>query len=77
LNLSNDLKRINDLNKKWSTWKDLQLCSWLNLHLVSFKTMELCFKINDLEIHIFLIFKIYTDGILKITASANIYTGNS
>ena len=25
----------------------------------------------------FLIFKIYTDGILKITASANIYTGNS
>ena len=54
---------ISDGEMVWtscSNWKDLQLCSWLFFfHLKSFRSPELCFKINDFNIYIFFNFSNY------------------
>ena len=56
LNVSNDLRRRNDINQSCSTGRCMQLYSWWLCHLNSFRTQNLCFKINDFAIHIFFTF---------------------
>ena len=56
LNFSNDLGRRNDINQSCSTGRCMQLYSWWLCHLNSFRTQNLCFKINDFAIHIFFTF---------------------
>ena len=56
LKFSFDLAKRSNLNQSCTTGRYMQLCSWWLCHLKSFRTQNLCFKINDFDIHIFLNF---------------------